>query len=105
MFVIGPLSPDYNYYYSGAQNKPRSIIGLDKKYTLETKRWKPVSPDSGQIQAMMDALTGYKGFAAANFGSVILDPGGNQIGVWYSNGGFSTPVKMVGNNVVSIYPR
>ena len=85
-------------------NKPRAIIGIDKEYTLETNRWKPVSPDSGQLRAMMGALTGYKGFAMVNFGSVILDPAGNRIGVWYSQEADTTTVKMMGENMVSVYP-
>jgi hypothetical protein len=104
MFVKGPLSAEYNYYYSGAANKPRAIIGIDRKYTLETERWKQVDPESGQIRTMMDALTGYRGIALVNFGSVILDPEGNTIGVWYSKEADTTTIKMLGDNVVSIYP-
>jgi hypothetical protein len=104
MFVKGPLSSDYNYYYSGALNKPRAILGLEKKYTLETQRWKPVDAAGGQIRTMVDTLTGERGFALANFGSVVLDPQGNRIGVWYSKNSFSTTIKMMGDNVVSIYP-
>ena len=104
MFVKGPLSSEYDYFYSGSANKPRAIIGIDRKYKLETSRWKPVSPDSGQIQVMMDALTGYKGFAMVNFGSLILDPAGNKIGVWYSKEADWTTIKMLGDNVVAVYP-
>ena len=104
MFVKGPLSSDYRYYYSGPVNKPRAIIGIAPQFTLETTRWKPVSPDSGQIGTMMAALTGFKGFAAVNFGSTILDPQGNRIGVWYSTEADTATVKMLGDNVVAVYP-
>jgi len=104
MFVNGPLSGEYDYYYSGSANKPRAIIGIDRNYTLQTSRWQSVSPDSGQIQAMMEALTGYRGIALVNFGSLILDPEGNRIGVWYSKEADWTTIKMLGGNVVSVYP-
>jgi hypothetical protein len=104
MFVNGPLSPDYNYYFSGPRNNPRAIMGLDKKFYLESNRWQSVDPASGQIQTMMRALTNQKGFAKANFGSVILDPDGNRIGVWYSREARRTRVIMLGDNFVSIFP-
>jgi len=34
--------PNYNYYISGANSRPRYIIGIDDKYHLTSKNWKPV---------------------------------------------------------------
>jgi hypothetical protein len=33
---------NYNYYISGAESRPWYIIGIDNKYHLTSKNWKPV---------------------------------------------------------------
>ena len=41
------ILPNYNYYYSGPDTQPNYIIGIDDKYHLTSKQWKPVdlTPD------------------------------------------------------------
>jgi hypothetical protein len=96
---------DYKYYFSGPETRPEAILGVRRDYTLETTQWTQVSLTEKQLKEWVDGLYFYFHDLTHNrpYGSVILDPSGKQIGIWYSIWDY-TPVIFKGDNIVQIYP-
>jgi hypothetical protein len=97
------LIPGYSYYISGSDSKPLAIVGLDAGYSLSSPDWRPVQPDSDQLRKWVDRMVMQPGaeFNTEPNGARILDPQGNQIGVWYSV--WDTPrLTFQSENVVAI---
>jgi hypothetical protein len=103
-FLNAVVLTDHKYYYSGGYYKPRAILAIHNSYTLRTRLWKEVDLDSERLKnwilLMTDLLPGY---SFRTFGSRVLDPEGKQVGIWYSAWN-RTPVKMLGDNEVAVYP-
>ncbi|MFZ5572566.1 MAG: hypothetical protein ACOZF0_19365 [Thermodesulfobacteriota bacterium] len=78
------ILPDHRYYYSGPEARPDAIIGIRKEYTLRTTMWKQVEPTPELLKRWLNNMLPAIGYSFANFGSVILDPSGKKVGVWYS---------------------
>jgi len=76
--------PDHNYYTAGSEANPTAILAIDRSYTLKSGLWHPVDMTSEKLARLVDAMTDQLGFTPAIMGSVILDPQGRQVGVWYS---------------------
>ena len=95
--------PNHKYYYTGSDTKPQAIIGIDQKYTLETRLWKE-APDltSEQLKKWVDQMLGFRP-PVRTFGSYILSATGQQVGVWYSQYSITT-VKVEADNQVMVYP-
>lgn len=96
------ILPDHNYYYSGPDAIPYALIGIDKKYDLNSRYWKRIELTEEQLRRwMMFGMQGSLGFPPN--GSYIYGPDGEKIGVWYSifDG---TVVKMLSDNQVKVYP-
>lgn len=70
----------YHYYYSGRENKPSAIIGIDPSYTFSSNLWTAIEPL--HFQKMVDRMfpPGY----ANLYGADILTPDGRKAGIWYS---------------------
>ncbi len=70
----------YHYYYSGRENVPSVIIGIDPAFAFSSKLWTAIEPS--QFKKMVDRM-----LPPANtdlYGAVILTPDGRKAGVWYS---------------------
>jgi len=93
MFEEHKVLADHSYYYSGSDVKPNAIIGIDNNYTLNSTLWKPVDLTSEQLKKWIDNMTHLRGYSITNYGSLILDPAGKRLGVWYSRWNVTT-VKM-----------
>ena len=105
-FVKFQIDNNFNYYISGSDEYPTSILGLDKTYTLDTDVWKEMEMTSKiftnlvthmRIRLWMCCFQNQQGYT-------ILDDKGNKIGIWYSMLSGSIVVKMKGTNKVTIYP-
>ncbi len=82
-FRIGHVYPEYNYYYSGRENMPYAIVGIDKQYSVPSKFWIRFDADSAKLKKMASGL--YRDTKDRPYGSDILTPDGKKIGIWYSN--------------------
>lgn len=71
----------YHYYYSGRENKPSAIIGIDPAYQFSSKFWTAIKPM--QFRKMVDRMFPTGGYARL-YGANILTPDGKKAGVWYS---------------------
>ena len=84
-FETYQILPDHKYYYRGAKSRPTVIVGINENYELNLKLWVPVDPQSEDFRTIIDrvSLQGM-GRAVEPWGFRILDPAGNDVGVWYS---------------------
>jgi hypothetical protein len=79
-FADGQALDDHRYFYSGRQNKPSAIIGIDPAFEfVESKYWTAIGPS--QIPGVVGRLFPEYGFLS---GAYILAPDGRTAGVWYS---------------------
>ncbi len=102
MFEELKILADHSYYYSGPEAVPTAIIGIDNNYTLNSTLWKPVDLTSEQLKKWIDFMTHYRGYSLINYGSLILDPTGKRLGVWYSPWSWTT-VKMESDNSIVVH--
>jgi len=70
----------FHYYYSGRENKPSAIIGLDPAYQFSSKFWTGIEPV--QFRKMVDRM--FPDGSSMLYGANILAPEGKKAGVWYS---------------------
>ena len=96
----GPIGEDYQYFKTPATARPNAVIAIHKNYTLKSSSWSAITLGSG-------ASRGWGVFRGAMGASPklleIQGPNGEHIGVWYSVW-TSSVVKMLGENVVQVYP-
>lgn len=76
---------NYNYYYAGPDTRPFYIIGVDDRYKLKSKLWKPVDLTPEMLK---DWFNYYRprvgGYNPLPYGAFINGPNGERIGLWYS---------------------
>jgi hypothetical protein len=82
-FRQGDTQPGYQYYYTGRDNMPYAIVGIDRSYTVPSKYWIAFEPDSETLRKMSGNMYGKHKYYPV--GAHILDPEGTIIGVWYSS--------------------
>ncbi len=92
MFHQYEVIPEYSYYANlPDHNPPEAIAGIDRKYTVRSKYWKPVDLTGKQLEGWVNwarrdhnMYDDYWNITIDYRGSKILDPSGVQIGVYYS---------------------
>ena len=84
-FETYQILPNHKYYYRGTYSRPFAIVGINENYTLNSKLWVRIDPESEDFRSLIDkiALQG-TGSTVAPWGFFILDHTGNDVGVWYS---------------------
>lgn len=75
---------NYNYYYSGSDNRPDAILGVHKNYTLRSELWKSVELTPDQLKLWVNMMTDHRGTDIRIYGSRVISPEGKDIGIWYS---------------------
>lgn len=79
------VEPDYNYYHYNQENYPYAVVGLKKPYFVKDFDYRPVDPNSDKFRKVIDLVKDFRrGFTQA-YGSYILNPQGDRIGMWYSS--------------------
>jgi hypothetical protein len=81
-FEAGNPPQAYRYYFLGWENRPNAILGLDRRYTLTSRFWKPV--ETADASLMQLAAATYDSPSTDPFGSRVVDAEGNVIGVLYT---------------------
>jgi hypothetical protein len=96
--------PNYNYYISGAESRPRYIIGIDDKYRLTSKNWKPVDLTPEMLDKWFNYYRPRVGYSVDPYGAFIMDPNGERVGLWYSMNKWRTTgsVKFGENNQIAV---
>jgi hypothetical protein len=90
----------YRYYYSGRENKPSAIVGINPEFQFSSKFWTSIEPS--KFKEMVDRM-----FPTANallYGAAMLAPDGRKAGVYYSWVEFRS-AKFVGQRVIVYSPE
>jgi hypothetical protein len=77
--------PGYRYWYYNQENNPYAVVGLGQTYRIEDINWKEVDPNSKTFEKVIGLVESFPVRSAFAYGAFILDPQGQQIGVWYSS--------------------
>ena len=98
------ISTDLNYYISGSDEYPNALMGLNKKYTLDSAFWKKIDPSPQRFRELvLQMQVRARQIGQFQYGFAIFDEKGNQIGIWYSILLARTPVLMKDDQHVEIY--
>ena len=90
---------NYRYYYSGRENKPSAIIGIDPAFQFSSKYWTAIEPS--QFETMVGRMYPDYGFL---YGAYMMAPDGRKAGVWYSWVKTFT-IKFEGDRIVVFSPE
>jgi hypothetical protein len=104
-FETYEVKPDLIYYVSGAETSPTAIIGVEKRWTLDSKLWtrKDVSPEQLKVLVQnMKAKVSQRDETLHGF--EILDNKGMYMGEWFSILGVHGVVKIGKDDKVTIHP-
>lgn len=74
----------YNFYYFGRESIPDAFVGISKKFVLESSLWQPVELTSEILQEWIWVRANRLKGDPRNFGSNIVGPNMEHIGIWYS---------------------
>jgi len=77
--------PNHRYWYYNQENNPYAVVGLEPPYRIEDINWREVDPDSKTFEKVVGLVERFPARGAYTYGAFILDPQGQQIGVWYSS--------------------
>ncbi|MFO7706983.1 MAG: hypothetical protein R6V84_02335 [Desulfobacterales bacterium] len=77
--------PNHRYWYYVNENSPYAVVGLNAPYRLEDKLWTEVDPESKTFEKVVGLVKDFPVRGSFTYGAYILDPQGQQIGVWYSS--------------------
>jgi hypothetical protein len=99
-FKNGRIFPDHKYYYIGRSGMPYAVVGIHNDYKLQSRLWEEIDPAGDQLNTLIGRM--YDRHGDSPHGSSILDPAGQQIGIWYSTWDY-TAVKMEEGNRVVIH--
>ena len=79
------IQANYNYYYAGPNTRPFYIIGVDDRYKLKSKLWKPVDLTPEMLKDWFNYFRPrVGGYNPLPYGAFINGPNGERIGLWYS---------------------
>ena len=89
MFETHEGVPDYNYFYTFSlkfSNRPEAIVGIKKDYELvkisgwiNVTNWQQFESGGEKLKELVEAM-----YNPTSYGYIIYAPGGDQIGVMYS---------------------
>ena len=105
-FNKAEINPGFDYYISGSDTYPRSIMGLNKAYKFDSNLWKKVELTPEELKELTTRMQqrAISCCGQVPFGFAILDEKGKQIGVWYSILVPSMSIKMIDDRNIIIYP-
>ena len=103
-FETHDVRQDFKYYYYGVGNRTFAIAGISSDYVMESKMWREVRKDTEAFKDLISRAW-YNDYYSPHDpqGAYILNPGGKQVGVWYSSLRYVT-VKFGDNNRIIIIP-
>lgn len=82
-FTAGVVKPNLDYYYSGRDTMPYAIMGIEPGYSVPSRYWIAFDPQPQQLKNMSGNVFGKHRNDPR--GSFIREPGGDIIGIWFSN--------------------
>jgi len=100
------INTNFNYYITGSDVYPTSILGLNKAYTLETDLWKQMDMTPELFSELVTNMRtrSLQCCSQTMRGFYIFDDKDNKIGVWYSLISGSIFIQMKDGSKVVIFP-
>jgi hypothetical protein len=77
--------PSHQYWYYNQENNPYAVVGLEPPYRLDDINWREVDPNSKTFEKVVGLVESFPATGSFTYGAFIIDPQGQQIGVWYSS--------------------
>jgi hypothetical protein len=105
IFKTYRVLPDHKYYYIGPTGRPDAIMGIHSDYKLVTTQWTQFDPSDDTLKTGVDSINFYHSTRVRYYpyGFIILDPEGNQVGIWYSIWDWTTVI-MEKDNRIKVFP-
>ncbi len=104
MFKDYQILPNHKYYYRGNFDRAIALVAIDDDYTLDSRLWTKIDPNSPDFRKLVDKLYGDPG-ADYGYGSIIYDHTGNKVGLWYSPLHFATVEIDPNKRIVLLSPK
>jgi hypothetical protein len=103
-FQAAEVLPGHRYYTTGSRNVPDAILAVADPYTMKAETWREerdITPEQLKILVFGIDEQG-QGLTDFPVGMDVLGPGGEKIGVWYSDLYFTT-VELLEDNQVMVH--
>jgi len=94
--------PGHRYYTTGSRNVPDAILAIAEPYTMKATTWREeqdLTPERLKILVFGIDEQG-QGLTDFPTGMDVIGPGGERIGIWYSDLYFTTVELLEGNEVI-----
>jgi hypothetical protein len=99
------VKPDLIYYFSGTETSPTAIIGVEKRWTLDSKLWTRIDVSPEKLKVLVQNMkTKVSPHDETLHGFDILDNRGTYLGEWFSIQGIHAVIKMGKDDKVAIHP-
>jgi hypothetical protein len=95
--------PDHRYYYYGRSNLPFALVGIHNEYELLSRIWQEIDLDNAALEKYVYWVWEMNNYDP--YGAKLLDPSGEQVGVWYSSIPFATIKMYEDNRTLAIIPH
>jgi hypothetical protein len=82
-FESNQVPSEYEYFFFGNSNWPYAVLGLDRDYKLQSRKWRTVEADTEEFRHMISFV--WADFNFYPYGANILDPDGQKIGIIYTS--------------------
>ena len=98
--------PDLDYWFSGPESHPLTIIGVEKRFRFDSaQHWMKVGPEGESLQRLIEGMRSGALQVNRNLrGFEMVDQRGERIGEWYSAVGVQAVIKRTGIDSVEIFP-
>ena len=98
--------PDLDYWFSGPESHPLTIIGVEKRFRFDSaQHWMKVGPEGESLQRLIEGMRSGALQVNRNLrGFEMVDQRGERIGEWYSAVGVQAVIMRTGIDSVEIFP-
>jgi len=85
-FEANQVEPGYNFYQYTIGMRVFAIVGLDPKLELQSRIWRELEADTEDFKVATSRMwDDYSQVREYPRGAVIVDPGGEKVGVYFSS--------------------
>lgn len=104
LFLDGEIVSGYSYYYNGTVQRPSAVMAIDSSYTITAQFWKSVDLSGKELSEWLKDAINWKGAGQSKkFGAEILNPAGEQIGIFFSKYD-KLVTKFQSDRIIQVYP-
>ena len=99
-------APDLDYWFSGPESQPLTIIGVEKRFRFDSaEHWMKVGPGEESLKRLVEGMQSKALQRNRNLrGFEMVDQRGERIGEWYSTAGIQAVIKRTGIDSIEVWP-